>query len=264
MSRTNRTVALLLLPLASFAVPACADNQQDDQPAALEPTETEASAEFADPGHPDPAHPSACGQVDEFARPEGVAALDIVAGSDGNLWFASSNALGRVSPRDGSVTLVRFLLRLSGAPRGRAGRQHLVHDRHGGRELLPASPHHPRHPNPGPGVRPGSRGGSRQRDLGAALLNIVRVTVHGQVTSFPLPVESVNAGHIAPGSDGNVWFTGGGVKDCRPSTASPGTVSSRGSRWTAPASSTGWPPASTAPCGSRRTAAARTRTASAG
>ena len=115
MSRTNRTVARLLLSLFSFVVPACADDQQ----AALEPAETEASGESADQGRPDPAHPSACGQVDEFARPEGTSAQDIVAGSDGNLWFADRGtikSIGRITP---SGTITEFPIAAAGSsPRG--------------------------------------------------------------------------------------------------------------------------------------------------
>ena len=234
MSRTNRTVALLLLPLASFAVPACADDQQDDQQTAVQPPETEASAEIADQGRPDPAHPSACGQVDEFARPEGVAALDIVAGSDGNLWFASSDALGRVSPRDGSVTLVPIPSsplqgRLAAGPDGNiwfltsTGVASFSPRRHTVRDIpIPDLVY-------GQDLVAGPDGAIRV----LASLNVVRVTVHGQATAFSLPVESLNGSHIAPGSDGNVWFTGAASKACRLSTGSPGTASSRGSRWTA-------------------------------
>jgi virginiamycin B lyase len=209
MSRTHRTVARLLLSLASFVAPACADDQQ----AALEPPESEASDEIADLGRSDPAHPSACGQVDEFARPEGVAALDIVTGSDGNLWFASSDALGRVSPKNGSVTLVPIPSsplqgRLATGPDGNIW--YLT-----GTGVASFSPHrHTVRDIPIPDLAYG-------QDLVAgpdgaiwvlALQNVARVTVHGHATLFPIPVESLNGNHIAPGPDGNVWFTGGGIE----------------------------------------------------
>ena len=209
MSRTNRTVARLLLSLFSFVVPACADDQQ----AALEPAETEASGEIADQGRPDPAHPSACGQVDEFARPEGTSAQDIVAGSDGNLWFASFEALGRVSPRDGSITMVPIPSsplqgRLAAGPDGNiwfltgTGIASFSPRRHTVREI----------PIPDLAYGQDLVAGPDGAIWVLASLNVARVTVHGQVTSFPLPVESLNGSHIAPGSDGNVWFTGGGIE----------------------------------------------------
>src|SRR6478609_4999781 len=96
MSRQSGFAVLLLLPFAAVGVSACAG--EDD--ASVDPADATAGAELADRG----AHARPCGSVDEFPRPN-IGAQDIVAGSDGNLWYATGDLfLGRVSTRDGSVT----------------------------------------------------------------------------------------------------------------------------------------------------------------
>jgi len=204
MSRQSGFVVLLLLPFAGVGASACAG--EDD--ASVDPADTTTAAELADRG----AHARPCGSVDEFPRPNN-GAQDIVAGSDGNLWYATGDAfLGRVSPSDGSVTLFPIPSapqagRLASGPDGNiwfmtsAGVSSFSPRRHTVRDI----------PIPDLGFGTDLTAGPDGAVWVLASLNIFRVTVHGHVTAFPVPVDSLNGSHIAPGGDGNVWFNGGGL-----------------------------------------------------
>src|SRR5678815_4724365 len=171
-------------------------------------SDTTAAAELADRG----AHARPCRSVDEFPRPNN-GAQDIVAGSDGNLWYATGDAfLGRVSPPDGSVTLFPIPSapqagRLASGPDGNiwfmtsAGVSSFSPRRHTVRDI----------PIPDLGFGADLTAGPDGAVWVLASLNVFRVTVHGHVTAFSIPDESLNGSHIAPGGDGNVWFNGGGL-----------------------------------------------------
>jgi streptogramin lyase len=199
----------IALPILLFALvaPACGDEQAP--PAGG----VEIAASVGELPRPDR---RTCGEIDEFSIPtlDGVSLFpqDIVSGSDGKLWFAAGSAVGRISPADGSVSLVAVpetqVRRLALGPDGNIwfptdtlGVAHFTH-RRGIQEI------------PLPGL------GSFFSDLTAGpdravwVLGsdaVARVTVSGETTYFPRQALSSSSGdHIVAGRDGTLWFTGNG------------------------------------------------------
>jgi streptogramin lyase len=206
MKVRNRLVVPAILLLAAVA-PACDDEQAP----------TAGGAEIAS-GVGEMSRPDrrTCGQIDEFSIPmlDGVGLFpqDIVSGSDGQLWFAAGSALGRLSPRDGSVSLVPVpetqVRRLALGPDGNIwfpsdvlGVAHVTR-RHGLQQI----------PLPGLGSFFSDLTAGPERSvwvLGSDA--IARVTVTGEATYFPKDaVNSSNGNHIVAGRDRALWFTGNG------------------------------------------------------
>lgn len=207
MQLWNRIVVPSILLLASIT-PAFAD----EAPAAAESQLSSSLAELSRPDN------RPCGQIDEFSIPTlaGVSLFPqgIVTGSDGELWFALGSVLGRMSPDDGSATLIPIpatqVRRLALGPDGNIwfptdtlGVAHFTRGR-GIQEIplpdlgfffsdLTAGPDH------------------AVWVLGSS--SIARVTVRGQTTSFPRePLLTTNGNHVVAGHDGNLWFTGNGLQ----------------------------------------------------
>jgi streptogramin lyase len=127
------------------------------------------------------------GAVTEYELPAGVAAADMVTGSDGNLWFSDDDgdegtgrspglgpsAIGRITPT-GEVTVFRAGLR----PRSRP--QEIVAGPEGDLWFVDA------------GDRP----------------EIGRITTAGTITEFPTGLRApLGLGGIAVGAEGSTWFT---------------------------------------------------------
>jgi virginiamycin B lyase len=209
MQPWTRIVVSPILLLAIVA-PACGDEQT---PAAG--ASQIGASEIEEVSRPDK---QTCGQIDEFSIPTlqgvGLFPQGIVGGSDGKLWFALGSALGRLSPDDGSVSLITVpdtqVRRLALGPDGNIwfptdalGVARLTRRRSTEDISLPGL-------------------GSFFSDLTAGpdhavwVLGsdaIARVTVSGQATYFPKAVlNSSNGDHIIAGPDGNLWFTGNGAQ----------------------------------------------------
>jgi|GEM_PF-4371684 len=124
------------------------------------------------------------GVITEFSAgiPSGAVPVSIAAGSDGNLWFTDSTAprVGRITPA-GAVTMFTAGITLAS-----------TNANFGGCSMA-------RGPN-------GNVWWLEQTFVFATPSRIAQITPAGVVTEYPLQLNEVADG-VAPGPDGNVWFT---------------------------------------------------------
>jgi virginiamycin B lyase len=130
------------------------------------------------------AAPPVVGQVSEYELGAGTRPTALVAGPDGNLWFAGVRYLsGGFADVLGKVT-----------PQGQVSEFELgTHSANLGLSDITV----------GPDGNLWFTEGGRTR--------VGRVTTAGQITEFDLPAGAGSATAIAAGSDGNLWFTESGV-----------------------------------------------------
>jgi virginiamycin B lyase len=211
-SSANTSFATPFLVLL-LAAPACGD-EANTAPV----TETSAALASQAPENDrgdDP--PRACGQIDEFTVPPGpqgnISPQEIVAGGDGGLWFATfAPFLGRVSPRDGAVSLVPIPIStgriLAAGPDG-----NLWFGTNTGLAVVAARGDHTLREIPVPGL--GSvidlAAGPDRAMWVLGFGNIARVTLSGGVTLFPIPNPSGTSSseHMAIDRKGNIWYSSG-------------------------------------------------------
>jgi virginiamycin B lyase len=124
------------------------------------------------------------GVISEFSAgiPSGAQPVAIAAGSDGNLWFSDSTAprIGRITPT-GAVTMFTTGITLPGASAN----------------FAPCSM--ARGPN-------GNVWWLEETFSFSTPPRIAQITPAGVVTEYPLQLNEIAVG-VAPGPDGNVWFT---------------------------------------------------------
>jgi streptogramin lyase len=161
---------------------------------------------------------SPLGQVAEFPTPTaGSAPEGIVAGPNGNLWFAEFNAskIGELNPATGAITEFATPTANSGplgvglGPDGSIWFTEFFADRVG--EVNPATgvitefalPN----PNSGPvAIVAGSNGNLWFTESAANKIAEINPATRA-ITEFPVPPGGVQPFGIAAGPDGNVWFT---------------------------------------------------------
>ena len=121
-----------------------------------------------------------------FPLPPNSGAQAMTRGPDGNLWFTeqTANKIGRITP-SGMTSL--FSIPTAGSlPAG------ITHGPDGNLWFAESAA-------PGDNLP----GGGTTMAVGA----IGRITPHGVVTEFPIPTAGSHTNFVAPGPDGNVWFT---------------------------------------------------------
>jgi virginiamycin B lyase len=206
MRPSNRTFATPFLAFLLFA-PACGD---DLVPAPV----TQTSAALSEHGD---CETGTCGQIDEFTIPPGpqgnIFPQQIVAGSDGNLWFATFGPfLGRVSPRNGAVSLVSIPVSTARIlVAGPDGNLWFGTDT-GLASVSPRGAHALREVAlPGFGLVIDLAVGPDRAIWALGFGNIARVTVQGHVTLFPIPIPEFASSddHMAFDRRGNIWYAGG-------------------------------------------------------
>jgi virginiamycin B lyase len=114
--------------------------------------------------------PASAASITEFPIPQGNGLFGITTGSDGNLWFADYNKIGRITP---SGTITEFIIPTSDASAS--------------------------------GITAGPDGNlwfTEQRGN-----SIGRITTSGVISEFPIPTTQALPNWITMGSDGNLWFT---------------------------------------------------------
>ena len=213
---TTRALAQLGLASLTLVASACGGEQDAAGPGSLQATgdEVQARANLTEGRSDHGSPPIPCGQVDEFPLPSTTGSLfpqDIVAGPDGNLWFSTFQSyLGRISPFDGSVSLVPI-------PVG-ATRLAVARDRHiwmatssGVARFSPRRGTFEEIPIPALGAPVDITVGPDGNIWALAFTNVARVTLRGEVTLFPLPSTpfSSSSDRIVAGPDGNLWYTAG-------------------------------------------------------
>jgi streptogramin lyase len=158
------------------------------------------------------------GQISEFATPTPSSAPEgIVAGPDGNLWFAEINAskIGEINPATGAIlefatpTPNASPLGITTGPDGNLWFTEFAADKIG--EINPSTHVITEFAIPTASAFPvalttGSDGNVWFTEDGGNKIGEINPTTHA-ITEFTVPTPSSQAFGIAAGPDGNIWFT---------------------------------------------------------
>jgi streptogramin lyase len=145
----------------------------------------------------------------EFALPGGSGPRNIVAGSDGNLWFTHNFGVSRITP-NGTTTVFGAAGQTGGIAAGPDGNVWFT-DQNGNQigRITPAGTV-TKFPVPTPGSEPAGIGAGPDGNLWFTErlgTKIGRITPTGTITEFPVPTANSTPWGITGGPDGNVWFT---------------------------------------------------------
>jgi streptogramin lyase len=214
--RTTNAIAQLGLASLTLLASACGGEPDVASTETLQPTgdEVEARATLTEGRNAHGSPPVPCGQVDEFPLPSTTGSLfpqDIVAGPDGNLWFSTFQSyLGRISPDDGSVSLVPIPV---GGTRLAVARDRNIWlaTSNGVGRYSPRRGTFEEIPIPALGAPVDITVGPDGNIWALAFANVARITLRGEVTLFPLPSTpfASTSDRIVAGPDGNLWYTAG-------------------------------------------------------
>jgi streptogramin lyase len=146
----------------------------------------------------------------EFPLPNpNSAPRDIVAGPDGNLWFAENFGVGRITPA-GAITEFSAAGSTSGITLGPDGNLWFTQQNNNRIGRITPTGTITTFVVPTPGGEPAHIATGPDGNLWFTERignKIGRITPAGAITEFPVPTPSSTPWGIAAGPDGNVWFT---------------------------------------------------------
>ena len=153
-------------------------------------------------------HASAAPTLTEFPLPANSVPRDIVAGPDGNLWFAHNFGVSRITP-SGTITVfpVNQTSAIAAGPDGNLWFTEQNANQVG--RITPAGAV-TKFPLPTPNSEPAHIATGPDGNLWFTerlATKIGRITPTGAITEFPVPTANSTPWGIAGGPDGNVWFT---------------------------------------------------------